>query len=149
MNIDTLPKLYDLVYRHWLGLRRGDSIPLRRDLDPLEFFSALPNVMIMDVKHDPLRLEVRLAGSALTERWGRETRGKYIDEMLPPEQWQAAEAGLREMLANPEPNLAERRFVAPDGREFHSTRLLMPLSSNGTTVDHVLGVFTFDEVKRA
>lgn len=75
-------EILDRTYAYWRGKRQGDRLPSRGDLDPAEIPRLLPNLFLIDVLRDPLRFRYRLIGTAITERFQRDSTGRLIDESL-------------------------------------------------------------------
>src|SRR5262245_26485713 len=55
-----------------------DAIPLRSDFDPTDVRELLPNMLIVDVEHDPLRFKYRLVGTRVVEFNNQEFTGLYL-----------------------------------------------------------------------
>lgn len=77
--LDPVERLYWLdVY--WNHLRGDAPLPLARDLRPEDIPYALGHVALVEAEHGTGRFRYRLVGTELTELWGRELRGAYVDE---------------------------------------------------------------------
>lgn len=130
-KISDYPVL-ESVYRLWAR----DLPQLPRQLDPTEMPpSALPYVLLLDLEQDPIDLRIRLAGTRVCELHGRELRGRSAAEFFEPAD---AKTVLKAALAcskSRQPSLAHRRYVSLNDRMWGYTRLLMPLSSDGVTVN--------------
>ncbi|MEQ8968240.1 MAG: PAS domain-containing protein [Azospirillaceae bacterium] len=74
---EPLARLCDV----WEDLRGEGGLPDRADLDPASIAFALGNVALVDIEHTPLRARYRLVGIHLVELWGRELKGRYVDEV--------------------------------------------------------------------
>src|SRR4051812_30788694 len=71
-----------LGYDYWRAKRASRTMPRRSDIDPAEIPSLLPNVLITEMLEDGTRYRYRLAGSAVTEAFGRSLTGQYVDEIV-------------------------------------------------------------------
>lgn len=135
----------DLIrfYDFWLSLRGDRAMPSGKDLDPLNIppeFS--PYVMLIDVLRAPRRYRYRLIGTQVVAATGEDRTGQTFENV-----------GF--IKANPVV-LEQYNCVAENGRPLHSLesftnlatgttydvdRLLLPLSSDGRTVDMVMVFF--------
>lgn len=86
------------LFDYWKARCVGEALPMRADIDPIDFPRLLPSISLLDVenagqRHAEHRVKVRLAGTRLRDMYGRETTGLYLDEFLPPQNdsyWTAA-----------------------------------------------------------
>lgn len=73
--------------RYWFSKTTSGEVPLRADIDPLDFPALLPNIMLLDRipgrNADDDRYRFRLAGTHVALYTGRELTGCYLDEVLP------------------------------------------------------------------
>ncbi|MBT3532560.1 MAG: PAS domain-containing protein [Rhodospirillaceae bacterium] len=71
-------KSHDFV-RHWFSLRGDALVPRRQAFDPADVPHLLANISIHEFVA-PERIELRLAGTKLVERYGQEITGRnYLD----------------------------------------------------------------------
>jgi hypothetical protein len=136
-----LIRFYDI----WAGLRGDRAMPSRKDVDvlhiPPEF---LPNLMLIDVLHAPRRYRYRLIGTQVVAASGEDRTGEAFEN-------------VEFFKANPVV-LEQYNCVAENRRPLHSLepftnfatdatydvdRLLLPLSSDGRTVDMLMVLFHF------
>jgi hypothetical protein len=74
---------------YWSTLPKRDGVPARADFDPLAVRQILPIIVIIERRAPDLWL-IRLAGTELGRRLGREVTGlNFIDLVLPPERKRA------------------------------------------------------------
>lgn len=72
------------VFTYWRNLAAGRSMPLARDVDPIDIpRQALGYVFLVDVERQQanLRFKVRLAGSQAVEQAGFDPTGRYGEEV--------------------------------------------------------------------
>ena len=131
-------KLYD----YWRSKCVGGRLPARADIDPLEVPLLMPVMYLVDVERadGELRFRMRLVGTEVNTRFGRDSSGTWADEDEP----------LRKALPDFQ--------AAVEGRTPHYTssarytgkehigydRLILPLAGDGETVDMLVGVLCFD-----
>jgi len=118
---EPLARLCDV----WEDLRAGRGLPDRTDLDPASIAFALGNVALVDIEHAPLRARYRLVGIHLVELWGRELKGRYVDEVYAePIATEAMQAYAR-VIETREPLYMRRTFRLSFGLlGYH--RLMLP-----------------------
>ncbi|WP_169789523.1 PAS domain-containing protein, partial [Skermanella aerolata] len=79
-------------FSYWQGLRRGRLMPARRDVDPLDIGALLPNVVLLDVIHQPakeqdqgssagLDFRFRLVGTDVAARSARDYTGRRLADI--------------------------------------------------------------------
>ena len=76
---DTLRRMHD----YWQGKCRGEQLPGRQDIDPLDFPWALGLVCLLDVERYPLVFRYRLDGTTIAERYGADLTGRTTDAIKP------------------------------------------------------------------
>ncbi len=74
------PVITSLV-RYWDGLRNGDDVPRRTDVDPRGFKDALPYSFILE-QVKPGAVRFRLAGQHLTQLMGMDVRGMPLRSLF-------------------------------------------------------------------
>jgi hypothetical protein len=133
------PKLAKL-WEYWNTKRGTRLMPARADLDPLEIPRLLPVVYLLDVLHDPLRFRVRLVGTAVREFAGEDFTGQPVDENLYDNRADDAVDVLKQVVERKAPIAVRGNAIFEQGREWQKNEaLIMPLSSDGVTVDMLLG----------
>jgi len=135
------PMLADLL-AYWHQKRAGRAMPARADIEPAELKPMLPHLFMVDVEHEPLRLRYRLVGTALVDVLGQDIKGKYLDEM--PLLFRTFAAGAyEEVLRTRVPCYKEVSGIAAYFRVAYK-RLLLPLSTDGQTINIILGSIVRD-----
>jgi hypothetical protein len=159
LSPDTLrpmPQKLQDGFSYWQGLRRGRLMPARRDIDPLDIGALLPNVVLLDVIHQPatewvqgasagIDLRFRLVGTEVAARSARDYTGRRladIPHMAPGTPfWQHRETvvrGRRPLYSTP-------TYVGPAKRIRSCHNLLMPLSENGDLVNMIFCLASFEQ----
>jgi len=130
-------------YRYWQSKRRGDLLPARADLDPLEMKEWLAGVVLVNVSPEPgrkppYRLTYRLIGTRATELREQEGTGKSVQDAY-------FGNSLEEILENYRLVIEERkvvydadRTVSKSGGRLEAETLLLPLASDGVSIDMVI-----------
>lgn len=100
-NIDVGHENCRALARHWAGLPKEDGLlPRRADLRPEQVPGLLPNMVMFDcVDRDHFR--IRLAGTAVVNRYGRDPTGDNYLDYVSPQYRNISAAALWLMQAQP------------------------------------------------
>ena len=129
------------LHAHWEQVRGGRPMPARGDIDPAAIKPLLPNLVIADVFHDPLRVRYRLVGTSVVEHSRFDFTGKWLHEVDfgEPQDW----IGLYEIFVREKRPLFDRSEIPfedeirpPQPYEF----CMLPLSADGTTVTGMISL---------
>lgn len=147
VNIDddlvcTDPAARELL-AYWEGKKAGRRLPSRKDIDPFEIKGLLRNVLLIDVEHDPLRLKYRLIGTGITTAMGRDSTGKYYDEIYSKKLLSGIYASFEWMFQNYRPLRTHGEAFYPDRNFYKYETLNLPLSSDGETINMILAGLYF------
>lgn len=124
------------LYDYWLE-KKGTRMALSRsDIAPQEIKNILPWVFLVEIAGE--RLRFRLAGTAVTEQYGGELTGEYLDEIDLDAVTAHAINDYRTAAREITPLVNKWSFTKNDGRYLEYELLILPLSSNGQTVDMFL-----------
>ncbi|HUL05827.1 MAG TPA: PAS domain-containing protein [Candidatus Acidoferrum sp.] len=126
-------------YGYWRRKGAGRVMPGRADIDPLDIPRLLPNVFLMDVvPGTPRRFRFRLVGTRIAELEGEMT-DRFLDEFVPGA---AGTAMARHYDETAEGRISARHETLHwRKREYiNYDVLLLPLSSDGETVDMLFGL---------
>jgi hypothetical protein len=135
------PDLIDLL-QYWNKKRGQRFAPPRSAIEPGDFVSALPRVKLVDVLRAPdgkVDFRFRLAGTHIGSILGTElTRLRPLD-LQPPQFGALVHAHYTQCVQERRPLL--HKVDVDSVRRIHSyARLLLPLSSDGETVDMLMTV---------
>jgi hypothetical protein len=75
-------RLVHRLHDWWLAAREASGVPDRHSLNPADFVSMLPNLVIAEVERNPFRIRYRLVGTRVTEFTGFDFTGRYLDELI-------------------------------------------------------------------
>lgn len=126
------------LYAYWVK-RRGDrDFPARRDIDPLDFRTALGQVVLIDVRYEPLRFRFRLHGTALAQHAGYDMTGKMVDDLPNPANRAVLLERCRGLIETRAPVVVIRERLL-GRRVFGYEAVWMPLSDDGTTISILMG----------
>ncbi len=134
-------------FAYWQRLRGTRRMPSRTDIDPLDIPQLLPYVMLIDVLHEPLDFRFRLLGSGHDAIVACNYKGLRFSELTHLARgnpvWDEYERVARE-------GAPLRSFVPYVGSDNYVRRIehcLMPLSSDGATVDMIFVVAAIERAE--
>ena len=129
---------FHLLYNYWVSKCRGETMPLRRAIDPVDLKRILPRIAVIEVLRDPLRFRYRLAGTQVCDIHGIELTGMFIDALEPPSFAKALQADLAEIVATGEGQFIRWNFLNREGIRRNYGVLRLPLSLDGHHVDQII-----------
>jgi hypothetical protein len=132
-----------LGYDYWRAKRAGRAMPRRSDIDPAEIPTLLPHILITEMLDEGTRYRYRLAGSAVTEAFGRSLTGRYVDEIMTGPYREFITRLYRSLYLDRRCIFCESRYSNGIRPGISTKRLFMPLSNDERVVDQVLIVQTF------
>jgi len=138
---------HDLIrfYDFYVSLRGDRAMPSRKDLDPLHIPPEfLPNLMLIDVLQEPRRYRYRLIGTHVVTASGEDRTGRTFENVgffkvhpIVVEQYdKVVDTGQPLHSLEPFTNFTS-------GVTYTVDRLLLPLSSDGCTVEMLIVLFHF------
>ncbi|SMF16421.1 PAS domain-containing protein [Tistlia consotensis] len=133
IQVPELARLRD----DWETWRGSAALPQRSALNPLALTYCLPNLALVDIEREPFRPRYRLVGTRLVDLWGRELRGRYVDEVYRFPVRSEVLAAYRKVVTTGEPLYNERLFNL-GFRRLGYQRLMLPLTAGGDSVDQVV-----------
>lgn len=127
---------------YWRAKHVDGRLPKRSDIDPAEIKAHLPYMFMIDVVDGGREYRFRLIGTELAVINGRDSTGKTFAEVYGKDERHLAM--MREVVgsavATRQPvRTAGKMFWRPDRAFYPVEGLILPLSSDGKTVDVLLG----------
>lgn len=139
----TNPDLLE-VYDYWASLCGTRHMPARKDLDPLQIPRRLPNLMLIDVTHDPLRFRYRLIGTRVVAASAEDRTGKYFDDISFFRSYPEVMAHYESVVHDAKPLYSHEPFLnRTNNMSYQAERLMLPLSGDDKRVDMILVYFHF------
>ena len=147
-SADQLYRLKHLrLYAYWNDVRRpGLPLPARRDIDPVAIPDLLEGIWMTDivVQGGVMRFRERLVGTALARLFGRDTTGRFFEDVYKGDHLLRQLATYRAVATRALPHLSRLR-VPIEGREFLVyDRLMLPLAGDHRTPDIILGIHAYE-----
>lgn len=122
----------------------GDrAMPARSDFGPEELRAHMGWIVLVDVEPAPLRFRYRLIGTELTQWVGRDSTGRYLDELYDPEVYDTAISAYRRVVAQKCPLRVHGRMRHAEKGHIAFESLDLPLSDDGETVSMIMTRGTF------
>jgi hypothetical protein len=142
MPVITTPQLRTLV-ELWAHRRRGNAFPSRADFSDEDLRPWFGNLLMVDVVDGPHRFRFRLMGTSLVEAACRELTGKFFDEADIRGYEPDVLDDYAEVVRNRAPVCKTRQYDPVPGTFMDQwrlyERLLLPLATDGQTIDRILG----------
>jgi hypothetical protein len=136
------------LYRYWQLKKSEDQLPGRRDIDPSDIPELLSGIYLVDVAKRPdtksFIFRFRLVGTAHFEINGIEITGMTIEQAFTPDHLHNVRAAYTEVVMSKAPLVTYgARSAVIDKSHLLFDRLLLPLASDGSNVDMLLGHLRF------
>ena len=120
---------------YWQSQCGDRPMPARADLDPLDIPKLLPQVLLIDVNRTQHDFRYRVVGTRLADYMLADYTGKWMSEIehqRPPSQVFSA---CETVVERREPIIGNVPYVGKYADYKTVEALIMPLSSDGETVD--------------
>ncbi|MBT4041864.1 MAG: PAS domain-containing protein [Rhodospirillaceae bacterium] len=124
----------------WDQARGNRDMPSRKDLDPLTMPpSLLQHVLLVDVEHQPqLRFRWRLIGTHITTRLGRDSTGRYWDELYSPAVYEAMSLSVHWVIRERRPLRSLGFAPVEERKHLASESVDLPLSEDGKEITMIM-----------
>ena len=126
------------LYEYWDAKRGTRPMPARGDLDPVDFPRLLPNISLVDVGCDPLRLTYRLVGTNEVNKLGYDPTGKEVGEHFFGSSSHEVIETFRQVIDGRAAVYRNEPVEDPTDWQVQSERLYLPLSDDGHSVNMVM-----------
>jgi len=127
----------------WRDKYDGEHLPSRRDFDSETLLSFGGRIALIEVEANPRRYRYRLVGTQITGAVGRDSTGRYFDDLYDSEYY-------RRMAEHFEEIIETKKAIRTVGNMAHSEKpyisvegIDMPLADDGKTVDMILRALEF------
>jgi hypothetical protein len=137
------------VLDHWLAIRGDDILPAKSSLDPMRIPHLLPNIMLLE-SYGTDAVFVRLCGTKIAERFGRDLTGINLGSIFPPHLRPMLDSLVTEAMGRPCGLLVHNNLPMPSGQIRQTEFIHLPLSNaDGDVCFTLSSVYVLDTVMRA
>lgn len=126
------------LYAYWLAKKGSRLAPARSDIQPAEMKPFLRHVFMLDVLGSPPRFKFRLAGTEIVNRFGEEVTGRFLDEIDLDDVTTDILLEYEKAVREAQPVYGRWRYIKRSGQYLNYERLILPLSSDGITIDMLI-----------
>ena len=142
-------RMHVRAYNYWVSLLDGRPYPSIRDVDPQTLGDFGPHSVLLDFSRDPEDPEIAFLGRALRIECALDHAIKRISEVPGKSLLSRLTDHYLQIIANRAPIGFEAEFVGIRGHNTLYRGILMPLSSDGESIDFIYGVINWKEVAEA
>jgi hypothetical protein len=132
---DIHPKLRDL-HGFWQKKRGRRPFPQRRDLDVIELWPWLGNLMLIEVENGGADYVYRVYGTVLADYFSRDLTGRRTSSLSSDVQT-VVHAEYGRAIGDGQPIIVTRERTVQQ-RRIRASKLILPLGMARGTVDHLL-----------
>ena len=128
------------LHHYWDGKRGRSPVLAKHEIDPVDLRDILPHLFMIEANGAPPRFRIRLVGTAVARLVGRDSTGRYVDEVVGIEKHQSAITPYLAVVTEGRPIAKRGPLVWVDSRNWIETEvLLLPVTRSGTAVDFIFG----------
>ena len=135
------------LYELWRKQAAGRALPDAAGIRPPNFPALFEQVALIEVERDAARLQFqfRFAGPKMILRMGQDPIGRWLEEVLAPEDAAQLRIALVETTALKRPQLVKRPVPLDEFHERYQEDLLLPCIGRDGLVELVILHQTFAE----
>lgn len=123
---------------YWLEKRGQRLMPARADLDPADIKDLLPQIILVRIEHEPLRVKYAVIGTASADAAGFDYTGRYLDELQFESEIDTDWPAIYEELVREKKPIAGTCLFKTASLVRPYWVAVFPLSSDGSRVDHAI-----------
>ena len=140
----TAARAHEELFAYWASLRKAGRLPARADVRPDGFKRLLPTVSLVDVRPSafaggPRDYRLRLAGTGLYTVYGREITGRSLTDVYSASAVEYWRRELDKVVDSRLPGVGCHSLAWKGASHMSMLWIRLPLASNGTDVDMILG----------
>ena len=135
------------VLNYWQSKKKGTLLPSRENLDILDIYKEMPNVVIFDILSDPLDFKYRLVGTVVTENSFNDFTGKTLLQMEGKGPGSKIWNMLDAVRVEKKEIYKEVPYVGPKEYMLRSTLIFLPLVDEVNEVNMILLVAEFHSLR--
>lgn len=129
------------IYDYWRSKCADGKLPSRYDIEPEFIKEQLPTISLVEMceKSEHRRFRFRLAGTGFWDLFNSEITGRYIDNLPLGDRTEYWSRVYNRVVDRRRPTAGLTRPGTPKGSHLAQFWIRMPLASNGTDIDMILG----------
>jgi hypothetical protein len=139
-------RMHVRAYNYWVSLLGGRAYPSIQDVDPSTIEDFGPHSVLLDFSRDHEDPEIAFLGRALRGECGLDAAIRNISEVPSRSLLSRLTDHYLQIIANCAPIGFEAEFVGQRGYNTLYRGILMPLSSDGESIDFIYGVINWKEL---
>ena len=139
-------RMHVRAYNYWVSLLNGRPYPSIGDVDPHTLDDFGGNSVLLDFSQDPQDPQIAFLGRALRTECSLDQNIRQISEVPARSLLSRLTDHYMQIIANRAPIGFEAEFVGQRGLNTMYRGILMPLSSNGDSIDFIYGVINWKEL---
>ena len=139
-------RMHVRAYNYWVSLLNGRPYPAIGDVDPHTLDDFGGNSVLLDFSQDPQDPQIAFLGRSLRVECGVDQDIRNISEVPNRSLLSRLTDHYMQIIANRAPIGFEAEFVGRRGQNTMYRGILMPLSSNGDSIDFIYGVINWKEL---
>ena len=139
-------RMHVRAYNYWVSLLEGRAYPSIEDVEPETLEDFGPHSVLLDFSAGTENPAVAFIGQALREECQLEGKISYISDVPSRSLLSRLTDHYLQIIANCAPIGFEAEFVSQKGFNTMYRGILMPLSSDGDTIDFIYGVINWKEL---
>ena len=142
-------RMHVRAYNYWVSLLNGRAYPSIEDLEPEELDDFGPHSVLLDFTNGPENPAIAFLGRDLREQCALENDITTISQVPTRSLLSRLTDHYLQIIANCAPIGFEAEFLSDKGVNTMYRGILMPLSSDGDTIDFIYGVINWKELADA
>jgi hypothetical protein len=142
-------RMHVRAYNYWVSLLAGRAYPAIHDVDPHNIEDFGPHSVLLDFSRDAEDPEIAFLGRALRAECGLDATIRQISGVPSRSLLSRLTDHYLQIIANRAPIGFEAEFVSQRGHNTLYRGILMPLSSDGESIDFIYGVINWKEMADA
>ena len=131
------------LLKFWKQHCTTNGTPQWSALETADLKRIKDGVSFLDVTGEPSRFLIRAYGSGVTKLYDEDSRGKFLDEIIPRARHQTWLLPYHQACKTGRPVYTICDVKDGKGRLIHFERLIMPFLGGGESVEHILSAFEF------
>lgn len=139
-------RMHVRAYNYWVSLLAGRPYPSIQDVDPHTIEDFGPHSVLLDFSRNQDDPEISFLGRALRVECALDGAIRHISEVPGRSLLSRLTDHYLQIIANCAPIGFEAEFVGQRGHNTLYRGILMPLSSDGSTIDFIYGVINWKEL---